>query len=511
MDEILYELREHSAGLNCGRWDYIFSFIKKLRSDPAALLPDRGAGDDGAAVPARLHAAAHPDLPPARRPRDGRHGGADPRQGRPRRSNEAALDKVRADKLREVKDGHDGTWVAHPALVPLARAGVRRSTCRARTSSTGCATTCRWARRTCSTLPAGTAHRGGPAPQRARRRAVPGGVAGRPGLRAALPPDGGRGHRGDLAARRSGSGCTTAPPFEDGAGADRRAPARRAGRGDAPGCWRRAEERFGAQRLRQARGAVRAAGPPPTSFDDFLTLPAYEQLRCKPTRGLSTRAATAPTERGANDVRRAAHDAPAGRVPLTPSSDDHAPLGGHHPPYAPRTSSAARLGDASSTRWPSWAPGGCGSCCTEEPYVAALGALTGNQAVQMVRAGLKAIYLSGWQVAADANPAGQMYPDQSLYPVDSVPAVVRRINRRLQPRRPDRARRGQDEPPLVRADRRRRRGRLRRAAQRLRADEGDDRGGRGRRALRGPAGVARRSAATWAARCWCPPATSSAR
>jgi isocitrate lyase len=63
-----------------------------------------------------------------------------------------------------------------------------------------------------------------------------------------------------------------------------------------------------------------------------------------------------------------------------------------------------------------------------EDYVAALGALTGNQAVQMVRAGLKAIYLSGWQVAADGNSAGQMYPDQSLYPVDSVPTVVKRIN-----------------------------------------------------------------------------------
>jgi isocitrate lyase len=68
----------------------------------------------------------------------------------------------------------------------------------------------------------------------------------------------------------------------------------------------------------------------------------------------------------------------------------------------------------------------------EEEYVAALGALTGNQAVQQVKAGLKAIYLSGWQVAADANLAGEMYPDQSLYPVNSVPAVVKRINRALQ-------------------------------------------------------------------------------
>jgi isocitrate lyase len=66
-----------------------------------------------------------------------------------------------------------------------------------------------------------------------------------------------------------------------------------------------------------------------------------------------------------------------------------------------------------------------------EPFVNALGALTGNQAMQQVKAGLKAIYLSGWQVAADANLAGQMYPDQSLYPADSVPAVVKRINNTL--------------------------------------------------------------------------------
>src|SRR6202163_2132359 len=66
-----------------------------------------------------------------------------------------------------------------------------------------------------------------------------------------------------------------------------------------------------------------------------------------------------------------------------------------------------------------------------EAFVPALGAMTGNQAVQQVRAGLKAIYVSGWQVAADANNAGQMYPDQSLYPADSVPNVVRNINQAL--------------------------------------------------------------------------------
>ncbi|MDX3937312.1 MAG: isocitrate lyase, partial [Stenotrophomonas sp.] len=67
----------------------------------------------------------------------------------------------------------------------------------------------------------------------------------------------------------------------------------------------------------------------------------------------------------------------------------------------------------------------------EKDFVNALGALTGNQAMQQVKAGLNAIYLSGWQVAADANLAGQMYPDQSLYPADSVPAVVKRINNTL--------------------------------------------------------------------------------
>ncbi|HLR13456.1 MAG TPA: isocitrate lyase, partial [Burkholderiaceae bacterium] len=67
----------------------------------------------------------------------------------------------------------------------------------------------------------------------------------------------------------------------------------------------------------------------------------------------------------------------------------------------------------------------------DEPFVNSLGALTGNQAMQQVKAGLKAIYLSGWQVAGDANLAGEMYPDQSLYPVNSVPQVVRRINNAL--------------------------------------------------------------------------------
>lgn len=120
MDEILYELRQHSAGLNCGRWDYIFSFIKKLGHDPHYLLPDRSqVGMDRAFLHAyslRLIQTCH---------RRGVHamGGMAPQipiKDDPA-ANETALARVRADKLREVTDGHDGTWVAHPGLVPIAR------------------------------------------------------------------------------------------------------------------------------------------------------------------------------------------------------------------------------------------------------------------------------------------------------------------------------------------------------------------------------------------------------
>ncbi|HUK08187.1 MAG TPA: malate synthase A [Stellaceae bacterium] len=120
MDEILYELKDHSAGLNCGRWDYIFSFIKKFAEDKSCVLPDRSQmvmtchflrsysrllietchrrgihamGGMAAQIPIRDDAAA----------------------------NAAAMAKVRADKEREVNDGHDGTWVAHPGLVPIAK------------------------------------------------------------------------------------------------------------------------------------------------------------------------------------------------------------------------------------------------------------------------------------------------------------------------------------------------------------------------------------------------------
>ncbi|WP_438021623.1 malate synthase A [Sorangium sp. So ce315] len=120
MDEILYELRQHSAGLNCGRWDYIFSFIKKLRNDPACVMPDRSL------VTMEQHfLRSYTQLLVKTCHRRGVHAMGGMAAQIPIKSdpeaNRAALEKVRADKLREVKDGHDGTWVAHPGLVPLAR------------------------------------------------------------------------------------------------------------------------------------------------------------------------------------------------------------------------------------------------------------------------------------------------------------------------------------------------------------------------------------------------------
>lgn len=119
LDEILYELREHSAGLNCGRWDYIFSYIKTLRAHPEYVLPDRS--DVGMTQPC-MAAYTHRVIQVCHRrgaPAMGGMAAQIPIKDDPE-ANEAALNKVRNDKLREVKDGHDGTWVAHPALVSIA-------------------------------------------------------------------------------------------------------------------------------------------------------------------------------------------------------------------------------------------------------------------------------------------------------------------------------------------------------------------------------------------------------
>jgi malate synthase len=120
MDEILWELRDHAAGLNCGRWDYIFSYIKKFKQRRECVLPDRAR-----VTMDQPFLRAYTDLAIRTCHRRGIHaiGGmaAQIPIKRDPALNAQALERVRQDKLREVRQGHDGTWVAHPALVPLAR------------------------------------------------------------------------------------------------------------------------------------------------------------------------------------------------------------------------------------------------------------------------------------------------------------------------------------------------------------------------------------------------------
>src|ERR1700730_6807021 len=120
MDEILYELRDHSAGLNCGRWDYIFSYIKKFQAHPEFILPDRSE------VTMEVHfLSSYVRLLVEICHRRGIHAMGGMAAHIPIRNdkaaNEQAMEKVRRDKLREVKAGHDGTWVAHPGLVGVAK------------------------------------------------------------------------------------------------------------------------------------------------------------------------------------------------------------------------------------------------------------------------------------------------------------------------------------------------------------------------------------------------------
>ena len=432
------------------------------------------------AVPARLRAAADPDLPPPRRPRDGRHGGADPDQGRPGSQRDGAREGARRQAARS-----HGRPRRHLGRAPGAGAVAREifdAHMPGPTSSTQREDVQRHRARICCG-PEGTRTEAGLRHNiHVGMQYLEAWLRGH-GLRSALQPDGRRGDRGNLAAPRSGNGFAMARRSTTvsrvtvarfGADVDEEMAAaceRSGGERSTQGAWPR--------RARCSSGSHCA-----DELEEFLTLP--------PTSCLLERGASHDPRARQPATARSRHDdaGPAPSTVLDADARTRSRWEGITRPYT--AADVERLRGSIADRahaGRAWAPSGCGSCCTRAPMSRALGALTGNQAVQMVRAGLKAIYLSGWQVAADANTAGQMYPDQSLYPADSVPNVVRRINQALQRADQIEHAEGKRGARLVRADRGRRRGRLRRAAQRLRADEGDDRGGRGGRALRGPARV----------------------
>ncbi|CAH2717249.1 Malate synthase A [Neobacillus rhizosphaerae] len=119
MNEILYELKEHSAGLNCGRWDYIFSYLKKLRNNDDVILPDRSQVTMTAPFMRSYSLLTIQTCHRRKAPAMGGMAAQIPIRNNPQ-ANEEAFGKVRVDKEREAHDGHDGTWVAHPGLVPVA-------------------------------------------------------------------------------------------------------------------------------------------------------------------------------------------------------------------------------------------------------------------------------------------------------------------------------------------------------------------------------------------------------
>jgi malate synthase A len=412
MDEILWELRDHSAGLNCGRWDYQFSTIKRFRADPKHIFPDRATVtmDKGflKAYVQLLIKTCH---------RRGVHAMGGMAAQIPIKdnaeANEAALAKVRADKIREVTDGHDGTWVAHPGLVPIAKAIFDQHM---------------------------------KTPNQIHRKREDVNVTARDLLKVPEGPRTEAGLRHNvrvsvqyLEAWLRGQGCVPLYHLmEDAATVEisrsiawqwiHHGVTLDDGKALTVERFRTVlaeemdrirlevgEQRFTSGRFEDARALFERMSTQ-AEFLEFITLPAYDLLEAEgeeKDRILASGTGT-PAEAAAPphpDPRRW-----EGVVRRYGRADVERLRGSVRIEHTLAQLGANRLWELMHA----------------EPYVNALGALTGNQAVQMVKAGLKAIYLSGWQVAADANTAAQTYPDQSLYPANSVPEVVRRINRALQ-------------------------------------------------------------------------------
>jgi malate synthase len=333
-----------------------------------------------------------------RRLRHGRHGRADPDQGR-RGGQRGGAQKVREDKEREAGDGHDGTWVAHPGLIPIAMEIFDAS----------------W--RTAQ-----------PARSPARGRL---GQRDRPGqpCEGTITEAGVRGNINVairyMAAWLAGQGCVPINHLmEDAATAEiARAQVWQWARHDRGvledgrdidleliARWQ-AEELAGfvPMSVRRVRRPLPGRGRPAGRSDRQRRI-----HRISHPAGLRAAGLKSPPEQCNEQGRQAA----LSRWKQT-GWKIRAGKAWSGPMMPPRWCACAAA-SPSNTPWPDGRRETL-ALLNEEDFVNALGALTGNQAMQQVKAGLKAIYLSGWQVAADANLAGQMYPDQSLYPADSVP------------------------------------------------------------------------------------------
>lgn len=407
MDEFLYELKDHAAGLNAGRWDYIFSFIKKQAHSADAILPDRAQ-----VTMTTPFMQAYCELLVQTCHQRGAHamGGMSafiPNRREPEVTAQA-LEKVTQDKAREAKLGFDGTWVAHPDLIATAEAEFNKVLGEKPNQKSVVPAVAVTARQLLSPK-------------------IEGGKITEAGVRnninvSLLYIEKWLGGLGAVALHNLMEDAATAEISRSQLWqwlhqkvklADGRV---------------FTEEIYGklfqeelakidatqAPYLKQAAQIfdrlVRSA-----HFAEFLTLESYQTLNHIHNKESSM---TPTTEATSSQIEYTWTQDPRWKgIQRNYSANDVLKL---------RTTMPVQHTIAAVGARKLW------KMLNEEGFTRTFGAMTGAQAVQMVKGGLKAIYLSGWQVAADANLSGQTYPDQSLYPSNSVPAVVKRINNAFQ-------------------------------------------------------------------------------
>lgn len=477
MEEILYELRQHAAGLNAGRWDYIFSFIKRLKHHPGKVLPERALITMQVpfmqAYCKRLVEICH---------RRGAHAMGGMSAFIPDKNDAAvtarALERVKTDKAREVMQGFDGTWVAHPGLIAVAAAEFAMALQDKPHQKDWLANSnvC-LSRNKANVVKASSLVDINDMTDSITESGV------RNNISVALRY---------IAAWLRGLGAVAIDNLmEDAATAEiSRAQLWQ---------WLRHSSRlddgriitrtFCRQLFEEELNKLLSATAPHQQkelkqaarvlqdlvfkkrFTEFLTLPAYEVLLANERESAPTATQSSRNNQPETIMQEQNEEAPAentsatsavvaeqvGVVNVSAAAEQDE---GYRAAIAQKVQAInpdpAMTMEVNWTRDPRWQgverayrgadvvrlrPTINGDCALarhgaaalwalingQDPVIA-LGALNGSQAVQAVKAGLKAIYLSGWQVAADANLSGNTYPDQSLYPLDSVPAIVKRLN-----------------------------------------------------------------------------------
>ncbi len=419
MEEFLYELRDHASGLNAGRWDYIFSFIKKHHWNKNLILPDRAEIKMSSGF-----MTAYCELLVNTCHRRGAHaiGGMSafiPNRKEPEVTANA-IDQVKADKHREMLLGFDGTWVAHPDLVNVALQEFNEPASRCRETPASRVGVSRHRLAGVSlNLPIHVTPQRLLSPHIAHAQITERGVRSNINV-ALLYIEGWLRGIGAAALHNLMEDAATAEisrsqlwqwlhhsaKLETGEVLTQSFYQKLVSEEESK--IRMQAPEYG-QYLSEAVQSLNHLVLSP-KFEEFLTTMSYRRLRQIHQKenvmhqGLQIEKSWSQGDRWHGIQRNY-------------TGEDVLKL---------RTSLPVVHSIAEHTCKKLW------ENLNSEEYVPTFGAMTGAQAVQMVKGGLKSIYLSGWQVAADANLAGQTYPDQSLYPSNSVPQVIRRINNAFQ-------------------------------------------------------------------------------